>query len=76
MDKMLCLLINEAEQKEIEYMVKRELEELLLDLEDQRIDSQVKQSMRIRYENLFQLLLRVAGKEECLPYIPAKNRTK
>lgn len=73
---MLGLLINEAEQKEIEYLVKRELEELLLDLEDNRIDTLVKKSMRERYEKLFQLLLRVASKEECLPYIPTKNMIK
>lgn len=64
------------EQKEIEYLIKRELEELLLDLEDNRIDEMMKESMKKRYHKLFQLLLRVASKEECLPYIPAKNMTR
>lgn len=72
---MLGLLINEMEQKEIEYLIKRELEELLLDLDDQRIDAPLKQAMRERYQKLFRLLLRVASKEECLPYMPAKNKT-
>jgi len=72
-NKVLGLLINEMEQKEIEYLIKRELEELLLDLEDSRIDSVTKKSMRKRYQKLFQLLLRVANREECLPYIPARN---
>ena len=75
-DSVLGLLINEMEQKEIEYLIKRELEELLLDLEDNRIDALLKKSMRERYEKLFQLLLRVASKEECLPYIPARGLYK
>lgn len=73
---MLGLLINEMEQKEIEYLIKRELEELLMDLEDNRIDALLKKSMRERYEKLFQLLLRVASKEDCLPYIPARSQYK
>ncbi|MEI3600274.1 MULTISPECIES: hypothetical protein [unclassified Oceanobacillus] len=73
---MLGLLINEMEQKEIEYLIKRELEELLMDLEDNRIDALLKKSMRERYEKLFQLLLRVASKEDCLPYISARSQYK
>lgn len=73
---MLGLLINEMEQKELEYLIKRELEELLFDLEDQRIDSMVKEAMRERYRELFQLLLRVASKEVCLQYMPAKIKNK
>lgn len=73
---MLGLLINDMEHKEIEYLIKRELEELLLDLDDQRIDALVKQAMTERYQRLFQLLLRVASKEDCMQYIPAKIRNK
>ena len=73
---MLGLLINEMEQKEIEYLVKRELEELLLDLEDQRIDILVKHAMKDRYQTLFQLLLRVASEDVCVQYIPVKIRNK
>jgi hypothetical protein len=73
---MLGLLINEMEQKELEYLIKRELEELLLDLDDSRIDPLVKKSMKDRYHKLFQLLLRVANKEDCLRYMPARNMSK
>lgn len=73
---MLGLLINEMEQKEIEYLIKRELEELLLDLEDQRIDHLLKKAMKERYQTLFRLLLRVANKEDCLQYMPAKIKHK
>jgi hypothetical protein len=69
---MLGLLINDAEGKEIEYMLKRELEELLMDLEDNRIDHLVKRAMRERYKILFQLFRRVASKQECLKYMPKR----
>lgn len=73
---MLGLLINEMEQKEIEYLIKRELEELLFELDDHRIDTLVKHAMRERYQTLFQMLLRVASKEDCLQYMPAKIKNK
>lgn len=66
---MLGLLINDIEQKEIEYLLKRELEELLMDLEDHRIDDLVKHTMRERYKVLFQLLRRVGTEQDCLRYM-------
>jgi len=70
---MLGLLINENEQKEVEYLLKRELEEILLDLDDDRIDQVVKQAMRKRYQSLFQLFRRVASRDECLKYMPKQS---
>lgn len=70
---MLGLLINDMEQKEIEYLVRREMEELLMDLEDHRMDQLVKQSMRERYSILFQLFRRVASEQECLKYMPKRS---
>lgn len=72
-NNMLGLLINEMEQKEIEYVLKRELEELLLDLEDSRIDHMVKRAMRDRYRTLFQLLRRVASEQDCIQYMPKRR---
>lgn len=66
------MLINDMEQKEMEYLIKRELEELLLDLEDSRIDPLVKRAMSERYRLLFQLFRRVASEDECVRYIPKK----
>ena len=71
---MLGLLINDMEQKEIEYVLKRELEELLMDLEDHRIDHMVKRAMRERYQILFQLFRRVASEQECMKYILKKTK--
>lgn len=71
---MLGLLINKMEQKEMEYMVKRELEEILIDLEDTRIDSNVKAVMEDRYHVLFQLLRRLGNKNDCIKYMPKVSR--
>ncbi len=67
------LLVNDREQREIEYLIKRELEELLMDLEDPRIDYTVKQSMVDRYHVLFQLFRRVASEQECTKYLLKKT---
>ncbi|HLR41398.1 MAG TPA: hypothetical protein VK091_06950 [Virgibacillus sp.] len=71
---MLGLLINDMEQKEMEYVLKRELEELLMDLDDHRIEHMVKRAMRERYQILFQLFRRVADEQECMKYILKKTK--
>ncbi len=71
--RMMGLLVNEREQREIEYLIKRELEELLMDLDDYRIDQTVKQAMVDRYHVLFQLFRRVASEQECSKYLLKKT---
>nr|WP_263323849.1 hypothetical protein [Neobacillus sp. Marseille-Q6967] len=66
---MIGLLINEKEIKEIEYLIKREMDEILFDLKDDRIDYIVKRAMEERYKILFLLFKRVASPQECLRYM-------
>ncbi|WP_010169617.1 hypothetical protein [Bacillus coahuilensis] len=66
---MLGLLIKEVEMKELEYLLKREMDEILLDLTDSRIDSTVKRAMKERYTILFSLFKRVAPKNEIMSYM-------
>lgn len=66
---MVGLLLSQREVKEIEYMIKRELEEILMDLGDERIDILVKKSMVERYKELFSLFKRIASPKDCLNYI-------
>ena len=70
---MLGVLINEKETEELEYLIKREMDEILFDLRDERIDRVVKRSMKERYQILFSLFKRVASPKECLKYMPAKK---
>ena len=57
---MLGLMVNEMEQKELEYVIKRELDEILFDLQDDRLDPLVKRAMDERYKVLFNLFKRIA----------------
>ena len=66
---MLGLMVNEIEQKELEYVIKRELDEILFDLEDDRLDFLVKRAMNERYKVLFNLFKRIAPAHECLAYM-------
>ncbi|MDZ5474676.1 hypothetical protein SM124_23860 [Bacillus sp. 31A1R] len=73
---MLGLMINEKEVKEMQYLIKREMDEILFDLNDNRIDHIVKRAMEERYKILFSLFKRVASSSECLRYTRSSNQSK
>lgn len=73
---MLGFVINDKEKQEIEYIVKRELDEILFDLQDERIDHIVKRAMEERYKILFNLFKRVASARECMKYMRSKRILK
>ena len=70
---MIGLMVNEMEQKELEYVLKRELDEILFDFQDARIDTFVKTAMEERYNILFNLFKRVAPTSECMKYMRSKK---
>ncbi|WP_028400894.1 hypothetical protein [Ectobacillus panaciterrae] len=65
---MLGFMVNEKELKELEYLLKREMDEILFDFEDERIDYVVKRAMEERYIILFRLFSRVTSPAECVRY--------
>ena len=71
---MLGVMLNTKESQEIEYLLKRELEEILLDLTDSRIDGIVKRAMEERYKIIFGLYKRFATPKECYKYIRTKRQ--
>lgn len=71
---MLGILISGKEENEIRYLIKREMDEILFDLNDHRIDNQVKKAMEERYKVLFSLFKRLASPKECLHYMPSKRK--
>lgn len=72
---MLGLLISEKEGLEMQYLLKREMDEILFDLEDERIDHVIKRAMEERYKILFNLFKRLASSNECLKYMrSSKNK--
>ncbi|MGN1385083.1 MAG: hypothetical protein ACI4XS_00665 [Bacillus sp. (in: firmicutes)] len=66
---MLGILLTELEKQEIEYLVKRELDELLYDFEDRKIEGIVKRAMEERYRILFKLYAKVASPAACSRYV-------
>jgi hypothetical protein len=66
---MIGFLLNEKEANEMEYLIKREMDELLLDLKDNRFDGMIKGAMNERYKILFTLYKRMAPPKECLKYM-------
>ncbi|WP_170005950.1 hypothetical protein [Bacillus fonticola] len=71
---MIGLLINGREREEMIYLLKREMDEILFDLGDERIEHLVKRSMEERYNILLALFKRVAPPKECFKYIQLKRK--
>ncbi|MCD8509842.1 MAG: hypothetical protein LRY73_08240 [Bacillus sp. (in: Bacteria)] len=70
---MIGLMLSTKESQEMEYLLKRELEELLLDLSDSRIDGIVKRAMEERYQMIFKLYKRFTTQKEYIKYV--RNRS-
>ncbi|WP_042337647.1 hypothetical protein [Bacillus andreraoultii] len=66
---MIGLLVNHKEVEEMMYVLKREMDEILFDFSDERINPAVKKGMEERYQILFTLFKRIAPPKECIPYI-------
>nr|WP_079477314.1 hypothetical protein [Halobacillus salinus] len=71
---MYGFMINDLERQEVQYLLKREMEEITFDLGDQRIDVGMKRAMEERYVVLYHIFRRFATREECLQYMPARKR--
>lgn len=65
---MLGIMLNEKEAREIEYLLKREMEEILLDLSDPRIDTVVKRVMREKYQTLYGMYKRFVSPKDRIKY--------
>lgn len=70
---MLGLLISDGEKEEIIYLLKKEMDEILFDLSDDRLDPIVKESIEERYKKLFILFKRIAKHNDCLNYMLSTN---
>ncbi|WP_096202069.1 hypothetical protein [Bacillus sp. FJAT-45350] len=73
---MIGMLLNHKEIQEIEYILKKEMEELLLDLTDPRIDDVVKKAMEEKYQIIFGIYRRFASPKECTKYIRTADKKK
>ncbi len=70
---MVGLMLSQMEAKEFEFLLKKEMEELLYDLQDHQIDQMVKAVLEERYQVLFRLFSRLAKPAECLRFCRRKQ---
>jgi len=73
---VIGILINEKEQLEMIYVIKRELDEILFDLGDERISNVLKQSMLQRFNILISLLQRISKEGDWRNYSIELNNYK
>lgn len=69
---MMGFLITAKECMELEYIIRRELEEMLLDLEDTRLDGMVRKAIEERYQLIYRLYSRIASPKDRLRYVRNK----
>lgn len=65
---MLGMLFNEKECKELDYVLRKELDEMLLDMSDQRLDQNIRQAIANRYKTVFRMYARFAPQKELSKY--------
>ncbi|MDB5053097.1 MAG: hypothetical protein JWM44_1147 [Bacilli bacterium] len=69
---MIGFLFNDLECKELNYLLRKELDEMLFDLCDPREDESAKFSIEARYRIVFRMFARLASPKEISKY--ARNR--
>ncbi len=69
---MLGVLFNDRECREFNYLLRKELDEMLHDLSDSRIDGDIKLAIEARYKVIFRMYARLATPKELSKY--ARNR--
>ncbi|WHY72557.1 hypothetical protein [Fictibacillus enclensis] len=70
---MIGIMLNKREEKEMVYLLKKELEELLSDLKDDQIEPMVKTVLEERYYLLFRLFTLLASPAECTRFCRRKQ---
>jgi len=70
---MLGVLFNDRECKELGYLLRKELDEMLLDLGDHRIDAEIRSAIEARYKVIFRMYARLATPRELSKYALSRN---
>lgn len=65
---MLGMLFSEKECKELDYVIRKELDEMLLDLGDSRLDLEIRYAIANRYKTVFRMYARFAPAKELSKY--------
>ena len=65
---MLGMLLTDKECKELSYMLRKELDEMLIDLSDRRLDGPIREAIMNRYKVVFRMFARMASPKELSRY--------
>jgi hypothetical protein len=65
---MLGMMFTDKECRELGYMLRKELDEMLLDIGDRRLDGPVKEAITKRYKIIFRMYARLASPRELSRY--------
>jgi hypothetical protein len=65
---MLGMMFTDKECRELAYMLRKELDEMLLDIRDRRLDGPVKEAVTKRYKIIFRMYSRLASPRELSRY--------
>ncbi|MFC4304702.1 hypothetical protein [Cohnella boryungensis] len=65
---MLGMMFTEKECKEFDYLLRKEMDEMLLDMSDRRLDGPVKEAITRRYKIIFRMYARIAPPRELSRY--------
>lgn len=65
---MLGMMFTDKECREFGYLLRKELDEMLLDIGDRRLDGPVKEAITKRYKIIFRMYARLASPKELSRY--------
>jgi len=65
---MLGMLFNDRECKELDYVLRKELDEMLHDLGDSRLDGDIRKAIGKRYKVIFRMYARIASPKQLSKY--------
>lgn len=69
---MLGILLTDTESSELKYLLRKELDEMLFDLHDERIDPALRTAIEKRYHIIFRMYARIAPSKQLSQYV--RNR--
>ncbi|MNM78199.1 hypothetical protein D3C81_900910 [compost metagenome] len=71
---MLGMLFSDQEGKELDYLLRKELDELALDLNDKRIDADIRVALKERFKRIYRIYARFGSKKELARYSAIMGR--
>mgnify|MGYP001350158777 CR=1 FL=1 len=67
---MIGMMLTERERVEFDYVLRKELDEMLLDLSDSRLEEQIRTAICERYRVILRMYARFAPLQELPRYAP------